>query len=865
VVSSAGAQLRFSVEFAMFLVAIAGASIVLLRPDVLEIGRGARAALVAGFLAIGAAAFLHGSLTIGPPDSAAVIGLRGFGILVVALGTLAWRGERSLLLWLLAGLVLLATTEVAALTSADTLSDWCIAAAAFCFAVVLFTSSRRSIPAQVATSTAATLLLVVLAVSLALSAVISRTVQQEAVKRVDARGRTEVEAVDRAREDAVKSAKLTASALQARRDLLLKLSDHPAHDPVIEGDLSNLSGLLFSTGPLLYVTDRGTVVSGVGIDQAGATLIAGSPAVTQTITSRTESASVQVAGRRALAIGVWPVTVRVAEGSRFVGVVVAAASLDDNYLHLRTLNDPDLALALVGRDGVLASFGQNRPDAASINRVAQLALSRASNATQITPGFFLAARPVVAADGAPVMAVVASTPATRVADTRRSLFRTLFVVALATALLALVVAFIVGERIGAGLRRLTHAAEGIRTGDLSVRSSIQSADEIGVLSDAFDSMAIAIESQAHDLRQAADDEARLRNRLEAVVAGMGEALVAVNAEGEIATFNRAAEQLVGVSQEKAIDRRAVEVVRLTGDDGEDLAARLSRPRSGSWSGAATVQRPDGETVPVAVSAGALRGAGGELAGAVWVLRDMRREREVERMKTEFLSNISHELRTPLTPIKGYAEMLRSRSVPENRAKEFVGGILVSAERLERVIDLLVSFAAFEAGKLPLRTEVVNVREVLDTVVARWRNRSDDRHPIVRRVARDVPELLADRQLLERSLDELLDNAIKYSPEGGKVTIAATVAPANGRSRQVEIAVSDRGIGIPEEGIDEVFRDFTQADGSATRQFGGLGLGLAFVRRIVRAHDGDLVCTSEPGRGSTFSIVLPIVPKKKKRR
>jgi signal transduction histidine kinase len=210
-------------------------------------------------------------------------------------------------------------------------------------------------------------------------------------------------------------------------------------------------------------------------------------------------------------------------------------------------------------------------------------------------------------------------------------------------------------------------------------------------------------------------------------------------------------------------------------------------------------------------------------------------------------------------------MLRSRAVPENRAKEFVAGILVSAERLERVIDLLVSFAAFEAGKLPLRTELVNVREVLDTVVARWRNRSDDRHPIVRRVARDVPELLADRQLLERSLDELLDNAIKYSPEGGKVTIAATVAPANGRSRQVEIAVSDRGIGIPEEGIDEVFRDFTQADGSATRQFGGLGLGLAFVRRIVRAHDGDLVCTSEPGRGSTFSIVLPIVPKKKKRR
>jgi PAS domain S-box-containing protein len=692
-------------------------------------------------------------------------------------------------------------------------------------------------------------------------------VQDEAVKRVDARASTEVEAVDRARDDAIKSAKLTASALEARRDLLLKLSDQPTHDPVIEGDLSNLSGVLFSTGPLLYVTDRGTVVAGVGIDQANATLIAGSPPVVQTISSRTESGSVLVAGKRALAIGVWPVTVRAAEGSRFVGVVVAAAALDDNYLHLRALSDPELELALASHDGVLASFGQHRPGGSVVTRVADEALRRDADATQISSNFFLAARPVVAADGTPVMTVVASTPTTRVAQTRRSLFRTLFVVALATALLALIVALVVGERIGAGLRRLTEAAEGIRQGDLRVRAKIRSEDEIGVLSDAFDSMATAIETQSGDLRQAADDEARLRNRLEAVVAGISEALVAVDVEGGIATFNRAAETLLGVSVDKAIGRNAAELIRLTGDDGEDLASRLSRARSGSWSGSGTVHRADGTQIAVAVSAGPLRGAAGELAGAVWVLRDMRREREVERMKTEFLSNISHELRTPLTPIKGYAEMLRTRDIPQGRAKEFVAGILVSAERMERVVDLLVSFAAFEAGKLPLRTEPLKVRDVLDSVVERWRTKTDDSHPIVRRVARDVPEILGDRQLLERSLDELIDNAIKYSPEGGKVTItasASTNGTRNGKKRGVEISVTDKGVGIPEEGMEGLFRDFAQADGSATRQFGGLGLGLAFVRRIVRAHDGDLVCTSQINRGSTFSILLPSVPKKRGR-
>src|SRR5437879_1697053 len=301
-----------------------------------------------------------------------------------------------------------------------------------------------------------------------------------------------------------------------------------------------------------------------------------------------------------------------------------------------------------------------------------------------------------------------------------------------------------------------------------------------------------------------------------------------------------------------------------GDDGEDLAARLSRPRSGSWSGAATVHRPDGEGVPVAVSAGALRGAGGELAGAVWVLRDMRREREVERMKTEFLSNISHELRTPLTPIKGYAEMLRRRDVPRSQAREFLGGIIDSTDRLERVVDLLVSFAAFEAGRLRLRAEPLKVRELLDGLAERWQEKLDSSHPLTKRVAHNLPDVLGDRRLLERSLDELLDNAVKYSPSGGKVSVTAKMSE-NGAGPSVEISVTDQGIGIPEDRLETVFDDFAQADASATREFGGLGLGLSFVRRIVLAHEGDLLCESKPGKGSTFSIVLPVMPKTPKKR
>ncbi len=161
-------------------------------------------------------------------------------------------------------------------------------------------------------------------------------------------------------------------------------------------------------------------------------------------------------------------------------------------------------------------------------------------------GLFFSARPVEAADGTPVMVLVATTPTTLVDNTRESLFRTLFLIALGGTLLALLLAAFVGERIGARVRRLTVAATAIQEGDLTARAGLDTSDEVGVLGSTFDAMASSLEDQTAALRQAADDETRLRNRLEAIVAGMGEALVAVDARGRITDFNQAAEELVGV-------------------------------------------------------------------------------------------------------------------------------------------------------------------------------------------------------------------------------------------------------------------------------------------------------------------------------
>jgi signal transduction histidine kinase len=274
-----------------------------------------------------------------------------------------------------------------------------------------------------------------------------------------------------------------------------------------------------------------------------------------------------------------------------------------------------------------------------------------------------------------------------------------------------------------------------------------------------------------------------------------------------------------------------------------------------------VTRADGTEVPVAATGAPLRGAAGEVAGTVVVLRDVRRERELDRMKTEFLSNISHEMKTPLTPIKGYAQMLATRDVPAAKARAFAGEIVVGARQLERVITQLVNFATMAAGRLEPHPETVRARTVLDDAIARW---SDDGHLVQRRVARGTPDLLVDRRLLDLSLDELLDNATKYSPDGGKVTVVAEPAPrVNGSAPAVLLSVTDRGVGIPDDRLEDIFGDFAQGDGSSTRSFGGLGLGLPLVRHVALAHGGELTCASAPGRGSTFTLRLPASKKKKK--
>ncbi|MGH9062052.1 MAG: HAMP domain-containing protein, partial [Acidimicrobiales bacterium] len=333
--------------------------------------------------------------------------------------------------------------------------------------------------------------------------------------------------------------------------------------------------------------------------------------------------------------------------SQVLGQVLTISPLGDAYLGGRLQASPDVSLALTHDRQILATAGGIRlPAAVLAAAAADEASARASTAT--VNGQLVAIEAVPGPQGRSVASIVLSSPSAALNGTRDSLLRTLFLISLGGTLLALALAALIGDRITAGVRRLTYVAGRIQEGDIASRAGIGGRDEVATLGSAFDAMVDSVEEQTMALRTAAGDESRLRNRLEAVVAGMGDGLVATDAAGRITDFNVAAEELTGVVVGDAVGRDADRIVKITAEDGTPIDERIRRPGPGRWTALGTISPQFGGGVPVAISAGALRGADGELTGSVLVLRDLRREREVERMKTEFLSRVGHELRTPLT-------------------------------------------------------------------------------------------------------------------------------------------------------------------------------------------------------------------------
>jgi signal transduction histidine kinase len=305
-----------------------------------------------------------------------------------------------------------------------------------------------------------------------------------------------------------------------------------------------------------------------------------------------------------------------------------------------------------------------------------------------------------------------------------------------------------------------------------------------------------------------------------------------------------AEQITGVPTAEALGRRVNEVLQrdLAGDEGEQAGERELPIMRG------------GKEVWLAVTEAVMRETGGSVLGRIFAFRDVSSERAVEQMKSDFVATVSHELRTPLTSIYGFAETLLRRDVAFGEAERatFLGYIASESERLIRIVDELLNVARLEAGTLGLAVAPTDVADVVAGTVDRFAESIDGGH----RFVVDVPEgglvAEADPARLAEVVHHLVDNAVRFSPDGGTITISG-----RRRSDTVELRVDDEGVGIPAAEQHRIFSKFYRAESDRLAPAQGTGIGLFLARALLAAMNGRIWVESQEGKGSSFVFELPV--------
>lgn len=408
-------------------------------------------------------------------------------------------------------------------------------------------------------------------------------------------------------------------------------------------------------------------------------------------------------------------------------------------------------------------------------------------------------------------------------------------------LLSIGVAYLVARSLSRPVQQLTRTAASIAAGDLSRRFTRYPRHEIGELGRAFDQM-------ADNLQMTIDDITQSRDRLEAILRGMVEGVLVIDNDGYVLLANRA---LMKMLELKAVPPGLLpsEIIR-----NADLLEALDEARAGREYVGREIQTLG--TTPRFLEAHVVR-ISGEAAGPgmVCVLHDITERKRLEKTRRDLVANVSHELRTPLTAVRGAAETLLDGALDSPQyARHFAELILRQSHRLERLVQDLMELASLESGESPPRPRRIDAAELADSVLEAVTDLAQAQGvEVERRLPREPLIFAADARQVEQALLNLLDNAIKYTGQGGRVTLAMEI-----QDQEVVVSVSDTGPGIAAEHLPRIFERFYRVDTNRSREMGGTGLGLAIVKHIAQVHHGRVEVASAPGQGSTFRLILPLV-------
>ena len=418
------------------------------------------------------------------------------------------------------------------------------------------------------------------------------------------------------------------------------------------------------------------------------------------------------------------------------------------------------------------------------------------------------------------------------------------------ALAALWPALRVSRRLSRRLANLAEFSSAVTRGEDLPLLTPQGNDDVGRLERDLHAMAQTLNARL----EAAQDE---QGKLAAVLRSMVEGVLVIDRNGIIRLSNRCAEQLFGLSANETLvgtpliavsrdpDLRALVREVMRSDCEPPLVREVTLQEGVSLQVTATpIAEPD---VPAELF--------------ILVFHDITELKKLEATRRDFVANVSHELRTPLTAIRGYAETLQSGALSDpDLARKFVGVIERHSERLTRLTNDLLTLSDLELGRTELQPIATSLMPVVEAALEALKNRAADGNVQLRAdVTPDLPLVHADPDRIEQVLVNLVDNAVKYTPAGGTVTVSARAAlkPEGENGSTVEICVRDTGIGSPARDLPRLTERFYRVDKARSRELGGTGLGLAIVKHIVQAHGGTLLIESEFGHGTCVHVHLPV--------
>ena len=399
-----------------------------------------------------------------------------------------------------------------------------------------------------------------------------------------------------------------------------------------------------------------------------------------------------------------------------------------------------------------------------------------------------------------------------------------------------------GRRDNIRLKQLNQKIKDLIAGDYSQVLDMQGNSEITNITNNLNDLSEVIRLTQENLEQES-------KRLHSILSYMTDGVLATNRRGQITMINDMAKRQLGVESDDALNQNILELLKI--EDEYELRDLITQsPELMIYS-----QNVNGEYVSLRVRFALIRRESGFISGLVAVLHDTTEQEKEERERRLFVSNVSHELRTPLTSVKSYLEALDEGALSEPVAPDFIKVSLDETNRMMRMVTDLLHLSRIDNATSHLDVELINFTAFITFILNRFdKIRAQDeekKYEIVRDYPITSVWIEIDTDKMTQVIDNILNNAIKYSPDGGKITVSMKTT-----DDQMILSISDQGLGIPKEDLPKIFDRFYRVDKARSRAQGGTGLGLAIAKEIIKQHNGFIWAKSEYGKGSTFTIVLP---------